>query len=64
VPETVEAWKNYRLLQETEDSGPLRYNANEIGIFFNLKPNKAFTFRDSFVMVVYNLNSGTPHVQC
>jgi hypothetical protein len=27
VSEIVEGWKNYRLLQETEDSGSLRYNA-------------------------------------
>jgi hypothetical protein len=53
VPETVKCWKNYRLMQEAEGSGPLRYNADEVGKLFNLKPTETLTFRIFFAMVVY-----------
>jgi hypothetical protein len=48
-PETVEDWKNYRLLQETEGYDlHVIYNADGTGLFFNPQPSKTFTFRGDF----------------
>jgi hypothetical protein len=57
--ETVEDWKNYRLLQETEGNDLCDINnSDETSPFLGLQTRKPSILKDTSVMVVDNLNSG------
>jgi hypothetical protein len=56
--ETVEHWKNYRVLQEIEDYDLCdTNNADETGQFSVYNLEKPPLFEDNFAMVAQNLNS-------